>query len=100
MSELRILRCRRCATAWFPDRLWCGNCGADEFEHVACGAGRVEEVTALRRGAEGVRLGSVRLDLGPVVVARLCEGVDAGARVRLDCKEDRRIDAHPLAELH
>jgi len=84
VTELQIQRCERCGTHAFPDRLWCPGCGAGELRHVAAGPGRVEEETSLRRSAESVRLGTVRLDSGPVVIARLATGAEAGARVRLE----------------
>lgn len=38
----------------------------------------------LRRSAEPVRLGTVRLDSGPLIIARLDSGTGAGTQVRLD----------------
>lgn len=84
MSELQIQRCERCGTSAFPDRLWCPGCGAGELRHAPAGPGRVEEETTLRRSAEPVSLGTVRLDSGPLVIARLAEGAAAGSAVRLE----------------
>jgi uncharacterized OB-fold protein len=84
VSELEIQRCERCGTSAFPDRLWCPRCGADELRHRPAGPGRVEEETTLRRSAEPVRLGTVRLDSGPLVVARLATEAGAATQVRLD----------------
>lgn len=89
MSELQIFRCTACGVHLFPERLRCPRCGAWEFEAVAAGPGRVEERTTLRRG--GVRLGSVRLASGPVVIARL--GEDAEDVVRLEEHPDGAIEA-------
>jgi len=57
---------------------------------MPAGPGKTEEVTTLR---DGTRLGSVRLDQGPVVVVRLDEATRPGARVRLDTGSDRAIRA-------
>jgi uncharacterized OB-fold protein len=84
MSELQIQRCERCGTSAFPDRLWCPGCGAGMLEHVPAGPGRIEEETMLRRAAEPTRLGTVRLDSGPLVIARLANQATAGAQVRLE----------------
>jgi len=91
MIELEIQRCERCGTSAFPDRLWCPGCGAEELRHVAAGPGRVEEETTLRRSAEPIRLGTVRLDSGPLVIARLADGTGAGTQVRLDQTAERTI---------
>jgi uncharacterized OB-fold protein len=97
VSELQIQRCRRCGTAWFPDRLRCPQCGGREWHRVPAGEGIVEEETSVRRppAPDGglVRLGSVRLDAGPVVIARLEEDVGAGRYVRLDAGADGSVRA-------
>jgi uncharacterized OB-fold protein len=98
MTELEIQRCERCGTSAFPDRLWCPGCGADELCHVAAGPGRVEEDTTLRRSAEPVRLGTVRLDSGPLVIARLATGAETGNQVRLDRAPEGTIWAHGTPE--
>ena len=84
MTELQIQRCEACGTNAFPDRLWCPGCGAVTLHHVPAGPGRVEEETALRRSAEPIRLGTVRLEAGPVIIARLATGAQAGTPVRLE----------------
>ena len=84
MNELEIQRCQQCGTSAFPDRLWCPGCGAGELRHTPAGPGRVEEETTLRRSAEPVRLGTVRLDAGPLVIARLANFTGAGTQVRLE----------------
>jgi uncharacterized OB-fold protein len=89
VTELQIFRCAGCGLHVFPERLRCFRCGAREFQAVAAGPGRVEERTALRR--RGVRLGSVRLASGPVVIARL--GEDAEGEVRLEEHPDGAIEA-------
>ena len=91
MTELQIQRCQRCGTSVFPDRLWCPGCGAGEFRHQPAGPGRVEEETTLRRSAEPVRLGTVRLDSGPLVIARLSRHARAGTQVHLELTPSRTI---------
>lgn len=93
MIELEIQRCERCGTSAFPDRLWCPACGAGEFRHVAAGPGRVEEETTLRRPptSDQITLGTVRLEAGPLVIARLAAGAGTGTQVRLECTTERTI---------
>jgi uncharacterized OB-fold protein len=94
MTELEIQRCERCGMSAFPDRLWCPVCGADQLHHTAAGPGRVEEETTLRRSSDPVRLGTVRLQAGPLVVARLAAGAETGSQVRLDRAPEGAICAH------
>jgi uncharacterized protein len=88
VTELEVQRCEACGVALFPDRLRCPTCGGPPAQRVPAGPGRVEEQTQVRRaqgqGPGAVRLGSVRLDAGPVVIARLREDVGAGSPVRLE----------------
>ena len=91
MTELEIQCCERCGTSLFPDRLWWPGCGAAEPRHPPAGPGRVEEETTLRRSAEPVRLGTVRLDSGPQVVARLSRHARAGMQVHLELTPSRTI---------
>lgn len=95
MSELAIQRCETCGTGLFPDRLRCPSCGDVRLARIPAGPGQVEEETQLRRppepAHEPVRLGSVRLETGPVVIARLDEQTRTGDRVRLELTPDRVI---------
>jgi uncharacterized OB-fold protein len=84
MSELQIQRCEPCGMSMFPDRLWCPGCGGGELSHAPAGPGRVEEETTLRRSAEPVRLGTVRLHSGPLIIARLADRTGSGTQVRLE----------------
>jgi uncharacterized OB-fold protein len=72
----------------FPDRLRCPDCGTNKFTRVGAGPGLVEEETTLRRpqtdDGELVRIGSVRLDAGPMLVVRLGRLTRAGARAAID----------------
>lgn len=82
-----VLACDRCGRVLFPDRLLCPGCGSAEMTRRLIASGVVEDGTVLRRAPGGVagtvRLGTVRLDGGPAVVARLEPGATAGGRVRL-----------------
>ena len=87
MSGLAV--CLGCGRGAFPRPSWCPACGADRWREEELGAGTIEETTFVRRApgralAHPVRLGSVRLDVGPVVVARLLPGASAGCRVWLE----------------
>jgi uncharacterized protein len=85
---LTVWECASCGLAVFPRRLGCPRCGSAEWRRRTAETGVVEESTLLRR-APGralhgpVRIGSVRLDAGPMVVARLAPAAGAGMRVQL-----------------
>ncbi len=93
MSDgLRISVCSACGHAVFPARLLCPRCGADEWRSENVGAGVVEEATLMERAPGGplampVALGSVRLEGGVVVVARLEPTMKPGASVRLEYRD-------------
>ena len=89
MTELQIQRCSNCASNWFPERLRCPSCGG-ALRWVASGDGTVEERTTLHRQT-GATLASVRLDAGPVVIARLTD--EAQHRVRLIVDDNGAITA-------
>ena len=84
MTPLQVGVCTACGRCVFPPRSLCPECGGAEWVERATAGGVVEETTMLRRvpGAdvEPVAIGTVRLDEGPVVVARLHEA-GTGARV-------------------
>ena len=92
MSELQIMRCLDCGEAVFPDRLRCPQCGGGSSTRVPAGPARVEEETTLLRppveDEAQVRIGSVRLDTGPMLVVRLARLARAGARVTVDESAD------------
>jgi uncharacterized protein len=100
MTELQIQHCERCGTSAFPDRLWCPGCGGGEFRHVTAGPGRVEEETTLRRtpAADPVTLATVRLEAGPLIIARFATNAGGGTHVRLDCATDGTIWARATPE--
>ena len=82
----------------FPARVLCPSCGASAWEGLQVDEGVVEEATAVERAPGGplpipVRLGSVRLPGGVLVVGRLGRGVEEGRSVRLEYR-----DGVPVAE--
>jgi uncharacterized OB-fold protein len=95
VSELEIQLCDACGVALFPDRLRCPRCGEQPAKRVPAGPGRVEQQTEVRRPRDQtvgpVRLASVRLDAGPVVIARLAERTDPETVVRLEVTPDGAI---------
>lgn len=85
MSETQITRCTNCRQAVFPERLRCPRCGGPEFDRIPAGPGTLEQTTTVHHPAapagEHVTVGSVRLDIGPMLVVRVALRVRAGARV-------------------
>jgi uncharacterized OB-fold protein len=82
MTELQIQQCKTCGAGWFPDRLRCPSCGGGEFDRISAGPGTVQEVTTSHR--DNAKLGSVRLDAGPIVIALLKPPTAPDARIRLE----------------
>lgn len=84
---LTVWECAGCGLVVFPRRLLCHGCGSAEWRRRSAHSGVVEETTVVRRAPGGLpepaRLGTVRLDGGPPVVARLAAAASAGMRVRL-----------------
>ncbi len=90
--------CRTCGRPAFPRRALCPACGGHWWRHEHAADGVVEEVTTVRHAADApdgaaVVLASVRLDAGPVVVARLEGAAGTGARVALVA-----VDGAPVAQ--
>lgn len=77
--------CLDCGWRGMPHRDWCPACRGDRVRRVRVHVGTVDETTIVRKGAGPVpvRLGTVRLDGGGAVLARLEAGAAEGARVRL-----------------
>ena len=95
-----VSACARCGRVAFPRRFFCPTCGGTEWQEKRSEHGRVEEVTILRRTAGlpvpgSVRLGLVRLDGGPAIVARLEGGATAGSRVEMSVDDGAPV-AQPL----
>jgi uncharacterized protein len=89
---LPISVCSNCGHAVFPHRLLCPRCGGAEWRNEEVGSGDVEEVTILRRAPGGpitvpVPLGTVRLESGVVVVARLEGALEPGDPARLEYRD-------------
>lgn len=85
---LAVWVCRTCGRPAFPRRALCPACGGRSWRHEHAEDGVVEEVTTVCHApdvADGaaVVLATVRLDVGPVVVARLEGAAGPGARVAL-----------------
>jgi uncharacterized OB-fold protein len=97
MSVLHVSACRACSWQGFPERLWCPACGSDEVGSVPADLGTVEDATLMRRAPgravpEPVRLGTVRIEGGGRVVARLESG--PGDRVRLAVEHGAPVARH------
>jgi uncharacterized protein len=84
MSDLTIPQCANCGHSIWPPRLACPVCGAAEWNQKEASNGVVEDVTQAP-GYDGkpTRLGTVRLDGGPPVIAAIDPEVGAGDTVRL-----------------
>ena len=85
MTGIVIGKCSSCGAQRFPVQLWCDVCGSYRIDEVVSPSGLVTEVTIVRhipgRFLPPLRLGTVRLDGGAVVVARLEAAVGEGSRV-------------------
>lgn len=75
-GSFEIPACGQCGHAVWPPRLACSVCGAARWEKVDASMGTLEELTELPGDeAEPLRLCSVRLDVGPIVIARCGQGM-------------------------
>jgi uncharacterized OB-fold protein len=84
-NPLRVWRCDGCGEVRFPRPALCGRCGSRAFTAQEARDGVLEQATE-QRGPDGasLRLGTVRTDAGPVVIARLLGGEPGDAvRVRV-----------------
>jgi uncharacterized protein len=92
VSGVPVSVCSACGHAVFPARLLCPRCGGNDWRSEEMRLGVVEETTLLRRAPGGplpepVPLGTVRLEGGPLVVARLEPTVRPGTSVRLQYRD-------------
>ena len=107
---LSLLQCERCGRIDYPLRELCSNCLSDRLAWRRVDpSGTVLAVATLRRSNEPyfrdrlpMRIGSVQLDAGPVVIAWIeHEAVVAGTRVtvgvRLDASGDGSLIVAPAA---
>ncbi len=84
MSDFAIPACTNCGHAIWPPRLACPVCGAAEWEDVPAPTGTLLDVTeAPGYDGEPIRLGTVKLDAGPPVIAGIDADVDPGETVSL-----------------
>jgi uncharacterized OB-fold protein len=85
VTSIVVGKCPSCGAERFPLPLWCDVCGSYRIEELSSPSGLVTEVTIVRHvpghSLPPVRLGTVRLDGGAVVVARLEAAVGEGSRV-------------------
>lgn len=96
MTGVPLSTCDDCGWEGFPQRHWCPFCGTDALGERLEERGVVEDSTILRRavGRPGrllVRLGTIRLEGGAKIVARL-DAAGRGARVRVQL-----VDGAPVA---
>jgi uncharacterized OB-fold protein len=87
-----VWRCSACGHAVFPARLLCPRCGAADWESREVDEGVVDGATVVRRAPGGplpvpVPLGTVSLEGGVLVVARLEPGLEEGHSVRLEYRD-------------
>lgn len=101
MSELSISVCARCGHPAYPRRELCPRCHSPRWTLEPAGPGTLEETTVVERavgvGSAGVKLASIRLDRGPVVIAGLEAPPEAGMRVSLEATATG-VRARPAAD--
>lgn len=103
-APFTVEACARCGYAAYPPRILCPRCGAAEWRRQLADSGVVEEITVRRPvfkrrqlpqgnwlDQSETHLGSVRTDLGPVVVARVPDDARPGDRVRLHAQASTAI---------
>ena len=90
-GEFRLPRCRDCNTVQYPVRDICSNCLSDRIEWTAVSNQGVllsqtrihHSVEPFHQRSAPVRMGSVKLDEGPVLIAFVAGDVQPGARCRV-----------------
>lgn len=91
MNALVLGECEACGARRFPTPLWCHVCGSDRIGQVTETSGTVAETTVVRHAAgrrlAPVRIGTVRLTGGGVVIARLDAAASEGDRVEIDVED-------------
>lgn len=103
-APFTVAVCEQCGYAAYPPRILCPRCGAAEWRRRLADSGVVEEITVRRPVSKRrqlpdgnwldqseTRLGSVRTDLGPVIVARVPGDATPGDRVRLRAQASTAI---------
>jgi len=97
-------RCAHCGVTYVPARIFCERCLASLTPDTECGPeGVVESWTAAHRNVDGEALPApvtyalVRLDgADTVVLHRLLQPADVGARVRAVVAPDRSASIHDI----
>jgi uncharacterized OB-fold protein len=92
MRGLPVSTCSNCGHAVFPARLLCPRCGGSGWTISEVDDGVVEDATVVRRAPGGplpasVSLGTVRVEGGILVPARIEPGAEPGARVRVEYRD-------------
>ena len=86
-SGVTVSRCRACGWRGLPARLRCPACGGEQTQVVKARRGTLLDTTTLERAPGGlarpVRVGSVRLQGGGVLIARIEGDVAEDDTVRL-----------------
>jgi uncharacterized OB-fold protein len=87
VTGVDVAACDGCGRLAFPAPVVCHRCGSTTWGSRRLERGIVEELAQVRHAPGGtsgdVVIASVRLDRGPLVVARLAGGITAGAPVRV-----------------
>ena len=101
MTGVVVAQCADCGRLAFPAPLVCHRCGSASWHSSRIDTGVVEEIAPVRHavgGAAGsVTVASVRLEGGPVVVARVVGAVEPGRPVRVG-RIHGGICADPIGE--
>lgn len=102
MNRLPLWHCTACDHWSFPERRRCPACGADALQcETVAAEGVVAEATVVRKAA-GVapgavrHLATVRLELGPTVLARSESALEPGERVALAHHQGGAVWAHTV----
>ena len=107
LGLFELQTCRECGTVQYPPREGCGNCLSSRlFWKVQSGAGELLSTTNLEHSNDLYfkerlpwRLGFIKLDVGPSVVAFLTDAVgDAPTKVNLNLRLDRAGQAVFVAD--
>jgi uncharacterized OB-fold protein len=87
VNGIVVATCAGCGRLAFPAPVVCHRCGSTTWGSRRLERGIVEELAQVQHAAGGasgdVVIASVRLDGGPVVVARLAGGAEPGGAVRV-----------------
>ena len=91
MSALVLGECEACGARMFPVPLWCHVCGSDRIGEVTETSGTVTETTIVRHAAgrplAPIRIATVHLTGGGVVIARLDAAGGEGDRVEISVED-------------